>query len=189
MRSASFCCICNLFIFDIPKSKWNENILPQLMDKKVTLVTIPNIDLPKIPLTHEVLKYLSEACRALSDGRYGDVFGECRESLNALYNGIDEWGEGVLTPEDVSKIENSSEKVNTKRNISFSKLVGHAVKGKRINQLRNSLYQFLSLDPHKPDYKGIDFSRGDGISALNMSASFIGNILEYVSIAVKKNPV
>jgi hypothetical protein len=67
--------------FDIPKSKWNENILPQLMNKKITLVTIPNIDLPKIPLTYEVLKYLNEACKALSDGRYGDVFGECRESL------------------------------------------------------------------------------------------------------------
>lgn len=76
--------------------------------------------------------------------------------------------------------------MNTKRNIGFSKLAWHTEKGKRINQLRNSLHQFLSLDPHKPDYKGIEFTRGDGISALNMSASFIGNILEYVSTAVKK---
>jgi hypothetical protein len=30
----------------------------------------------------------------------------------------------------------------------FSKLVKHEEKGKRINQLRNSLYQYLSLDPH-----------------------------------------
>ncbi len=146
-----------------------------------------NIELPKIPLTHKVLKYLNEACSALSDGRYGDVFGECRESLNALYNGIDEWVDGVLTAEETNKIQNSSEKVNTKRNIGFSKLVGHTEKGKRINQLRNSLHQFLSLDPHKPDYKGIEFTRGDGISALNMSASFMGNILEYLSTAVKKN--
>jgi hypothetical protein len=80
------------------------------MNKKITLVTIANIDLPKIPLTHEVLKYLNEASRALSDGRYGDVFGECRESLNALYNGIDEWVDCVLTGEDAKKIQDSSEK-------------------------------------------------------------------------------
>lgn len=132
------------------------------------------------------MKYLNEACRALSDGRYGDVFGECRESINALYNGVDEWADNMLTVEDRNNIEHSSEKVNTKRNIGFSKLVGHAEKGKRINQLRNSLHQFLSLDPHKPDYNGIEFTRGDGISALNMSASFIGNILEYLSSAGKK---
>ncbi|NAL78244.1 hypothetical protein [Nitrososphaera sp. AFS] len=173
--------------FDIPKSIWNENILPHLMNKKITLVTIPNIELPKIPLTHEVLKYLNEASRALSDGGYGDVFGECRESLNALYTGIDEWVKGVLTIDETSKIQNAgAEKVNARRNIGFTKLVGHEEKGKRINQLRNSLHQFLSLDPHKPDYKGIEFTRGDGISALNMSASFTGNVLEYLSIAEKK---
>ena len=69
---------------NIPKSEWNEKILPRLINKKITLVTIPNIDLPKIPLTHEVLKYLNEASRALSDGRYGDVFGECRDPLKHL---------------------------------------------------------------------------------------------------------
>jgi hypothetical protein len=171
--------------FDIPKSIWNESILPQLMNKKITVVTIPNIEFPKIPLTHEVLKYLNEAWSALSDGRYGDVFGECRESLEALYKGIDEWVDGALTAEETSKIQNSSEKVITKRNIGFTKLVGHTEKGQRINQLRNSLYQLLSLDPHKPDYKGIEFTRSDAISAINMSASFIGNILDYLSAALK----
>jgi hypothetical protein len=88
-----------------------------------------------------------------------------------LYNGIDEWVENVLTVEDRNNIENSYEKMNTKRNIGFSKLVGHKEKGKRINQLRNSLHKFLSLDPHKPGYKGIEFTRGDGISALNISGT------------------
>ena len=94
----------------------------------------------------------------------------------------------MLTREDAKKIQDSSEKVSTKRNIGFSKLVGHAEKGKRINHLKIELASILEPEySHEPEYKGIEFTRGDGNSALNMSASFIGNILEYLSTAVKKN--
>lgn len=112
--------------FEVPKSKWKEDILPHLLNRRITFVSIPNIDLPQISLTHEVLKYLNEACRALNDGRYGDVFGECRESPTALDKGIEEWVHGVLTDEDINKIQTSAEKENTRRNTGFSKLVGHA---------------------------------------------------------------
>ena len=96
--------------FEVPKSKWKEDILPHLLNRRITFVSIPNI----------------EACRALNDGRYGDVFEECRESLTALSKGIDEWVHSVLTDEDINKIQTSAEKENTRRNIGFSKLVGHA---------------------------------------------------------------
>lgn len=82
------------------------------------------------------MKYINEANKALNDGRYGDVFEECRQAFNALYNGIDERIETKLTEDEKNKIQSSSEKVNTKRNVSFSKLVGHEEKGRRINQLR-----------------------------------------------------
>lgn len=172
--------------FTIAKSEWNDKILPQLISKKVTLITIPIIDLPEIPLTHDLIKYLNEAHKALNDGRYGDVFGECRQSINALYNGIEQWGKSQLTDDDKNKIPNNSEKTNTLRNISFLKLVEHEEKGKRINQLRNSLYQYLSLDPHEADYKGITFTRGDAISALNITTSFVSNILYYMNVKLKK---
>jgi hypothetical protein len=62
----------------------------------------------------------------------------------------------------------------------FSKLVKHEEKADRINKLRNSLYQYASLDPHAPDHQGIEFSRDDAISVCNMTSSFIEGMLSYL---------
>jgi hypothetical protein len=67
------------------------------------------------------------------------------------------------------------------RNVFFSRLSGHEEKGARINKLRNSIYYFLSLDPHEPDYKDITFSREDGILAINITRNFIANMLRCIS--------
>jgi hypothetical protein len=62
----------------------------------------------------------------------------------------------------------------------FSKLVKHEEKAKRINRLRNSLHQYASLDPHSPDYQGMNFTRDDAISICNLTSSFISGMLSYM---------
>jgi hypothetical protein len=74
--------------FSVPKSQWNELILPELKRKRIILITFPIIELPDIPITDNITYYIGEANKALNDGRYGDVFGECRQALSALFNGV-----------------------------------------------------------------------------------------------------
>jgi hypothetical protein len=78
------------------------------------------------------MQYITEANKALNDGRYGNIFGECRKALYALYNGVQKWGEPKLTNDEKKNIESSSEKAkeNALRNMCFSKLVKHDEKAK-----------------------------------------------------------
>jgi hypothetical protein len=138
----------------------------------------------EVPVYYKDGSYLNEATKALQDGRYGDVFAECRQALNTLYNGIDKWGDSQqLTIEEGTKIQNASgnEKVNVKRSTYFSKLVGHKEKGERINKLRNHVHQFQSLDPHSPDYVGLEFTRQDAIFVMTVTTSFAACAMKYIS--------
>src|SRR5205807_10203950 len=108
--------------------------------------------------------------------------------LNALYNGIDEWGDKLpLSKEEKDSIQTAgSEKTDAKRNLYFSKLVQHDEKGERLNKLRNSLHRYLSLDPHEPDHKGVHFTREDAVFALRTTAGFCANILKQLEYHLTK---
>lgn len=163
--------------FKYSRSEWIDDL--NATDAKTILLEIPSVSFPDVPLTADVTRYLSDAERALKEGRWGDVFGECRKALNALYNGIDEWGATLkLTKEEESLIQKAQgDKVAVQRNIYFSQLAEHAEKGERFNRLRNSLYQYLSLDPHEPDYKDVTFTRDDAMFALRLTYGFAANVL------------
>jgi len=77
-------------------------------------------------------------------------------------------------------------KENAKRNLYFSKLLKHDEKGERLNKLRNSLYQYLSLDPHEPDHKGVHFTRDDALFAFGTTSGFCANILKHLEYQLTK---
>jgi hypothetical protein len=163
--------------FKYSRSEWTDDL--NATDAKTMLFEIPSVSLPDLPLTAEVTRFLGEAERALKDGRSGDVFGECRKALNALYNGIDVWGATQkLTKEEEAQIQKAqTDKVSLQRNIYFSRLAGHPEKGERFNKLRNSLYQYLSLAPHEAEYKEITFSRDDAMFVLRTTYGLMAHTL------------
>ncbi|MGI0019031.1 MAG: hypothetical protein ACREAY_01015 [Nitrososphaera sp.] len=126
----------------------------------------------------------------MREGRWDDVLGECRKTINALYVGIDEWGNGLqLTQAEKDAIQsasNSSDKIKAKRNLFFIKLVQHDEKGLRLNNLRASLYNYLSLDPHEPDHKGVHFTREDAAFSLRMTTGFCANMLKRLHYHLNK---
>jgi hypothetical protein len=131
---------------------------------------MPTVSLPNSPLTAEVTRFLNDAEGSFKEGRWGDVFGECRKALNVLYNGIEEWGKAKA-------LANEQTDASARRNVYFAQLMGHPEKGERMNRLRTSLYQYLSLDPHEPDHKGVVFTRDDAMFALRVTYGIAANIL------------
>lgn len=171
------------YVYKYPRSEWIDDLNHTEFDK-IDLIELPKIDFPQIPLTSDVMKFVHEAEKATKEGNWDNVLGECRKALDALYNGIDEWGaKQTLTSEENEKIQKQSgnDKVKTRRNIYISRLVDHPEKSDRLNALRNSLFQFLSLDPHEAEYKGLHFSRSDALFASRTTISIIYTILSYLA--------
>lgn len=175
-------------IYKYPRSEWIDH-LNTTEFTKLDLIELPKLVLPsELPITSDITKFLHDAEQAMKEGRWGDVFGESRKALNTLYNGIEEWGsKQQLTKEENDNIENAKpdEKLNIRRNIYFSRLVGQPEKGRRLNAVRNSLYQYLSLYTHEPDHKGIDFTQSDAIFVSRAAVSFIANVLSHLQYQVK----
>jgi hypothetical protein len=171
-----------------PRSDWIDD-LGRTEFEKVELVEIPVVVLANIPLTSDVTRFIHDAERAVQEGRYGDVFGECRKAVEALFKGVEEWGiKQQLTEKESAAIESatSGDKLNMKRQIYFSRLVEHPEKGKRLNALRVDLTNYLSLDPHEAEYKGIDFTNNDASFALRITVGFASNILNHLEYHIKK---
>lgn len=154
-----------------PKSEWIEHLNATEFDK-VELIEIPKIDLPQIPLTGHIVKFLGDANKAMNDGRYGDVLQECRKSIEALETGVKEWG----------KNNASTQEQNSKNELEnyLTKLIGDREKATRLNELRKTLRSYLSLDPHEAEYKSIVFIRDDAKFVLYTTIGFINNILKYM---------
>lgn len=163
-----------------PMSEWIAHLNTTEFNK-IDLVEIPKIILPKIPLTDHVTKFLSESNRAMNEGRYGDVLQECRKALDALDNGIEEWAtNSSLTEDEINRIKQNSKK-DVKKEIYLSKLIGDEIKAKRLNSIRGALHFYLSLDPHQPEYKGMEFTRDDAKFVLHAVTGLISNMLKYLS--------
>jgi len=163
-----------------PMSEWIAHLNTTEFNK-IDLVEIPKIVLPKIPLTDHVIKFLSESNRAMSEGRYGDVLQESRKALDALDNGIEEWAtNSSLTDDEINRIKQNSGK-DLKKEIYLSKLIGDENKAKRLNAIRKDLHFYLSLDPHQPEYKGMEFTHDDAKFVLHAVTGFINNMLKYLS--------
>ncbi len=162
--------------FKYSKSEWIADL--NATDARSLIFDMPTVTLPDLPLTTEVTRFLNDAESSFKDGRWGDVLGDCRKAMNALYNGIDQWGAVQnLTREESQYIQSQGEKVGAQRNVYFSRLLGHPEKGERLNKLRTSLYQYLSLEPHESDYGGVIFNRDDAMFVLRITYGFVANIL------------
>src|SRR5574337_671610 len=69
-----------------PRSEWIDHLNSTDYDK-LELIEISKVDLPKLPLTDEVMKFLTQSDKAMNEGRYDDVLAECRSAIDALDNG------------------------------------------------------------------------------------------------------
>lgn len=71
----------DLDILEIPKSKWVEEILPQLGFKNVALIELPQLE---FPLLQAAIDNLNQAWKKYSMGETNDVFVRCRTVLEEL---------------------------------------------------------------------------------------------------------
>lgn len=166
-----------------PKSEWIDHLNATEFNK-IELIEIPKIIMPKIPLTEEVMKFLSQANKASDEGRYDDVLSECRNAIDALDNGIEEWGKNkTLTPDDNLKLDNIKSKRNgkpvSKRETELSKLLGDVEKGVRLGQVIGSLHYYLSLSPHEAEHKSY-FTVDDAKFVIHSVTSYVSNVLKYL---------
>lgn len=174
--------------FNIPKSIWSSTIMPKIDKKHLTIIAIPSIVFPEIEIKKYIIQNLDNARVAYDEGRYSDVFSECRKALGSIYVGMENWCKNNLTVEEKTKSsEIKSDKTNFLRNLSVTKLVGHEEKSTRINNLRNAIFQFTSLSPHSPDYPDMVFNQADANLALNITSSFISNLAFYLKERIPKN--
>jgi len=161
-----------------PRSEWIDH-LNTIEFNRIELIEIPKIEFKKIALTEEIVKFLSESDKAMNEGRYGDVLQECRKALDSLESGIDEWAKNQTFSEpEIAKINQNNGK--EKREVYLSKLIGDSEKAKRLNVIKGNLHSYLSLDPHQPEYKGMEFTRDDAKFVIYAVTGLINNILKYL---------
>lgn len=161
-----------------PKSEWIEH-LNSTYYNKLELIEIPKVELPKLPLTNEIMKFLNQANKAMNEGRYDDVLAECRGAIDALDKGIEEWGSKIsLTEEENNKIKQNG-KQGTKREIYLPKLMNDKEKGIRLSKVIGNLHYYLSLSPHEAEHNS-QFTIYDARFVLHSVYSYTANILEYI---------
>jgi len=172
-------------IFKYARSEWID-ALNTTDYSKIELFEMPAVSLAQVSVTSDVTRFLREAERSMKEGRWDDVFGECRKAMTALYKGIDEWGATQTIPkEELESIKGSEDNGSNKKDIYFKRLLDHPEKGERLNKLRTGLYRYLSLDPHEADYKGISFTRDDASFALRITYGFVANVLSLLAYRTK----
>lgn len=157
-----------------PKSEWIEHLNATEFNK-IELIELPKIEFPKLPLTEHILKFLTNATRAYNEGRYGDVLKECRNALDALDSGVEEW---VKSKPSV-KMENNT-KETTKGALSLSVLLNDKEKATRLYKIINDLHYYLSLNPHEAEYHGMVFTNYDAKFVLHAVTSLVSDILKHI---------
>ncbi len=163
-----------------PKSEWIDHLNTTEFNR-IELIEIPKVEFPKISLTDEVMKFLSKANTAMTQGRYGDVLKECRSVIDTLDNGLEEWAKTIsLTEEENNKIKQNG-KQGTKRETYLSKLIGDKEKAMRLSKVISDLHYYFSLDPHEAEYKGMQFTIDDAKFVMHTVSSLSNNILKYMT--------
>jgi len=169
--------------WEYPKSKWIDHLNTTEFNK-IELIEIPKIELPKIALTADVMKFLSKSDKAMNEGRYPHVLSECRNAIDALDNGIEEWSKDkTLTAEQNLELENIKQKQNGKkvgkREVGLSKLMGDVEKGVRLGMIIGNLHYYLSLSPHEAEH-GSNLTIDDASFVVHSVTSYAGNVLKYL---------
>jgi hypothetical protein len=162
-----------------PKSEWIDHLNATEFNK-IELIEIPKIELPKIPLTEHVMKFLTQANKAMNEGRYGDVLKECRNVIDALDNGMEEWVKTITLTEEENKIIQNG-KQGSKREIYLSKLIGDKEKAVRLSKVIGDIHFYFSLNPHEAEYKGMEFIIDDAKFVIHTVTSLSNNILKYMT--------
>ena len=165
-----------------PRSEWIEHINATEFNK-IELVELPKIEFPKIPLTEHIVKFIDNARRAFSEGRYGDVLKESRNALDALDVGLEEW----ISNKPELKLENDVKQngKNDKRKNHLSLLFNDAEKANRLSKIIGNLHYYLSLNPHEAEYKGMIFTNYDAKFVLHAVTGLVSNILKHIENDVK----
>ena len=158
-----------------PKSEWIENLNTTDFNK-IELIEIPKIDFPKISLTENVTKFLDAANKAINEGRYGDVLKECRNAVDSVTGGLEEWAKNIPLTDEGQKITKNSEK----NELYLSKLLNDKEKAARLNKIISSLHYYLSLNPHEAEYKGMQFTMYDAKFVMYTVVSLAHSILKHI---------
>ena len=165
-----------------PRSEWIEHINTTEFNK-IELIELPKIEFPKLPLTEHIVKFTNNARRAFSEGRYGDVLKESRNTLDALDAGLEEW----VNSKSELKIENDVKQndKNDKRKNHLSLLLNDDEKANRLSKIIGSIHYYLSLNPHEAEYKGMVFTEYDAKFVLHAVTGFVNNILKHIENSTK----
>lgn len=161
-----------------PKSEWIDHLNTTEFNK-IELIEIPKIELPKIPLTDHIMKFLNNATRAFNEGRYGDVLKECRNAFDALDGGLEEWINNKTLTEEENKIRQNG-KQSAKRELYLSKLMNDQIKAERLSKVIGDLHNYLSLNPHEAEYKGMIFTNYDAKFVIHTVTSLVSDILKHI---------
>lgn len=165
-----------------PRSEWIEHINATEFNK-IELVELPKIEFPKIPLTEYIVKFIDNARRAFSEGRYGDVLKESRNALDALDKGLEEW----ISNKPELKLENNVKQngKNDKRKNHLSLLFNDDEKAYRLSKIIGTFHYYLSLNPHEAEYKCMIFTNYDAKFVLHTVTGLVNNILKHIENDVK----
>lgn len=175
-------------VYKYPRSEWIDD-LNKTDYGKIDMIEIPQLQIANVAASKDVQRFLSEAQKAIMEGRYGDALGECRKVLNVVYNAVDAWGASHEFEKEIAqRLQDikAGDRPNALRKYVFEKLVGHKEKGERINNLRNVLFQYLSLDAHEADHSGMEFTPHDALLAVRVTTGFAANVLRYLANAETK---
>lgn len=165
-----------------PKSEWIEHLNATEFNK-IELIELPKIEFPKIPLTQHIVKFLDNATRAFSEGRYGDVLKENRNALDALDVGLEEWSKNKSDTNIESEVKHDNK--SSKRENYLSILFNDQEKATRLNKIMTDLHYYLSLNPHEAEYKGMIFTNYDAKFVLHAVTSLVNDILKHIENSSK----
>lgn len=161
-----------------PKSEWIEH-LNNTEFNKIELIELPKIVFPKIQLTEHIVRFLDNARRAFSEGRYGDVLKESRNALDALDGGVEEWVKSK-PPTNIENDVKQNDKQSIRRENYLSILFNDKEKAIRLSKIIGDLHYYLSLNPHEAEYKGMIFTNYDAKFVLHTITSLANDILKHI---------
>ncbi len=121
---------------EVPKSKWVEEILPNLNYKNVSLIEIPQLSDKNLS---DVISHLNNAWKKYSMGEPDEVLRECRIVLEGLGTKIKEAG---FEKEDIN------DKDGKKQVPDWEKFFGHEKVGDVLKHITQKIYGFTTPASH-----------------------------------------
>jgi len=162
--------------YEIAKSKWCEEFLPQLGYKKVRLVEIPILVSPPEEFK-EAVDMIEKAWKDYSMGEYEDVLTDCRKALEPVSDRIKKDG---FKKDEINEKGEKQEVPDWKRFLG-----GHETLGESFEKMFRGTRSFSTLGAHV----GSTISRSEAECALMSTYSIINYVIKkYLRKAQYKQP-